>query len=226
MIFAERRSTIVKMLRLSIVFAFRKEIERAPRCMGAFRQNTKRLPRCMGSISQNAKRAPRCIGTLPEHAKRAPRCMGTLFAEIGPQKWVPEKAPNYVFEDVFEHLWSSTGAPTLCTPRNGSAQVDAKKRPSRSHQTFIFKHFVANVVLRAPLGGHLRRGLHFENMQYRIGFVNVCDPSLSPCWTIERQPQNKKRVPRCMGTLRHKTEQAPRCMGTCFIFLCSSWGSK
>ena len=57
----------------------------------------------------------------------------------------------------------------------GSAQVDAKERPRRSRQTLIFKAFFANFVLRARLGGRPRRGLHFQNMQYRIGFIDVCD---------------------------------------------------
>ena len=48
-------------------------------------------------------------------------------------------------------------------------------------------------------------------------------PSSTPCWTIERSPKNKKRAPRCMGTLRQKTERAPRCMGTLFVFSWSSW---
>ena len=48
-------------------------------------------------------------------------------------------------------------------------------------------------------------------------------PSSTPCWTIERSPKIKKRAPRCMGTLRQKTERAPRCMGTLFVFSWSSW---
>ena len=39
----------------------------------------------------------------------------------------------------------------------------------------MFKAFFANFVLRARLGGCLRRGLHFQNMQYRIGFIDVFD---------------------------------------------------
>ena len=48
-------------------------------------------------------------------------------------------------------------------------------------------------------------------------------PSSTPCWTIERSPKIKKRAPRCMGTLRQKTERAPRCMGTLFVLSWSSW---
>ena len=48
-------------------------------------------------------------------------------------------------------------------------------------------------------------------------------PSSTPCWAIERSPKIKKRAPRCMGTLRQKTERAPRCMGTLFVFSWSSW---
>ena len=38
-----------------------------------------------------------------------------------------------------------------------------------------------------------------------------------------RTPKIKKRAPRCMGTLRQKTERAPRCMGMIFVLLWSSW---
>ena len=53
--------------------------------------------------------------------------------------------------------------------------MDAKERPRRSLQTFIFKAFFANFILRAHLGGRPRRGLNFQNMQYRIGFIDVFD---------------------------------------------------
>ena len=50
-----------------------------------------------------------------------------------------------------------------------------KELPRRSHQTFIFKPFFANFVLRDPLGGRSRRALHIENMQYRNGFIDDFD---------------------------------------------------
>ena len=87
-------------------------------------------------------------------------------------------------------MWSSTGAPTLCTPRNGSAQVDANERPRRSHQTLIFKQLFAKFVLGAPLGGCPRRGLHLENMQYRIGFLYVLDA------LIESQLDHRTTTPK------------------------------
>ena len=39
-----------------------------------------------------------------------------------------------------------------------------KELPRRSQQTFIFKPFFANFVLRDPLGGRSRRALHFKNV--------------------------------------------------------------
>ena len=166
--------------------------------------------------------------------------MGTLLAQIGPPKWVPESAPNRLFLFVFEHFWSSTGAPTLCTPKNGPPQVDAKELPRRSHQTFIFKYLFANFVLRDRFDGPSKCALHFQNMQFRIGFIDVLDALAEPTYdhqvnrkkindpktnaTLhESAPAPKKRAPRCMGTLRRKTERAPRCMGMLFVLLWSSW---
>ena len=91
--------------------------------------------------------------------------------KIGPSKMLQ----TMLLYIAFEHFWSSTGAPTLCTSKNRSAQVDAKKRPWRSHQTFIFKPCFARFALRAPLGDRPRRARHFQNMQYRIGFIHVLD---------------------------------------------------
>ena len=101
--------------------------------------------------------------------------MGTLFAEIGPQKLVPRKRSKPFIVICFEPFWSSTKAPTLCTPKNGPPQVDAKERPRRSHKTFIFKWFFVHFVLRTPLGDRPRHALHFQNMQFRIGFIDVFD---------------------------------------------------
>ena len=53
--------------------------------------------------------------------------------------------------------------------------MDAEERPRRSHETFMFKHVVAHFVLRAPLGDRPRHALHFQNMQFRIGFIDVVD---------------------------------------------------
>ena len=78
----------------------------------------------------------------------------------------------------------------MCTPRNGSAQVDANERPRRSRQTFIFKPFFAKFILWAPLGGCPRRGLHLENMQYRIGFLYVLDAP------IESQLDHRTTTPK------------------------------
>ena len=53
--------------------------------------------------------------------------------------------------------------------------MDAKERPRRSHQTFIFKPFSACFILRHRLGDRPRRALHFEKEQYRNGFTHVFD---------------------------------------------------
>ena len=53
--------------------------------------------------------------------------------------------------------------------------MDAKERPRRSHQTFIFKAFFVNFVLRDHLDGLSKRTLRFQNIQYRIGFIDVFD---------------------------------------------------
>ena len=53
--------------------------------------------------------------------------------------------------------------------------MGAKELLRRSHQTFIFKLFFAHFVLQDRLDGLSKRALHFQNMQYRIGFINVLD---------------------------------------------------
>ena len=53
--------------------------------------------------------------------------------------------------------------------------MGAKEHPRRSHQTFIFKAFFVNFVLRDRLDGLSKRALHFQKMQYRIGFIDVFD---------------------------------------------------
>ena len=63
----------------------------------------------------------------------------------------------------------------MCTSKNESAQRDAKERPRRSHQTFIFKPFSACFILRHRLGDRPRRALHIEDEQYRNGCIHVFD---------------------------------------------------
>ena len=53
--------------------------------------------------------------------------------------------------------------------------MGAKELPRRSHQTSIFKAFFDNFVLRDRLDGLSKRALRFQNMQYRIGFIDVFD---------------------------------------------------
>ena len=45
----------------------------------------------------------------------------------------------------------------------------------RTENSFIFRSRFANFARRDPLGGRSRRALHFENMQYRNGFIDVFD---------------------------------------------------
>ena len=55
----------------------------------------------------------------------------------------------------------------------------------------------ANVVLRDRLGGRFRRGLHFENMQYRIGFINVVDALIEPMLdhrTVDPKSKNERHA--------------------------------
>ena len=119
------------------------------------------------------------MGALPENAKRAPRCMGTLFvsawSRLVSPKGSSKNAPNHLFYNGFEVFWSPIGAPKLGTPKNGAAQLGAKELSRRSRQTFIFKSFFAIFVLRDRLDGLSKQALHFQNMQYRIGFIHVCD---------------------------------------------------
>ena len=53
--------------------------------------------------------------------------------------------------------------------------MGAKELPRRSHQTSLFNAFFVNFVLRDRLDGLSKRALRFQNMQYRIGFIDVFD---------------------------------------------------
>ena len=90
----------------------------------------------------------------------------------------------------------------MSTPKNGSAQVDAKERPRRSLQTFIFKAFFAFFILRARLGGRPRRGLNFQNMQYRIGFIDIFDA------LIESMLDHRKVTPKSKNERRAAWERS------------------
>jgi len=121
-----------------------------------------------------------------------------------PPNGSPENAPNHLFQYVSEHFWSSTGAPTLSTPKNGSAQVDINELPRQSHKTYIFLAYSALFALRDPFGGRSQRALHFENMQKSIHFITFMKPLLSPTSGTKRNNKNAKRAPRCMGARRRK----------------------
>ena len=94
--------------------------------------------------------------------------------------WCPQKGPpktpqaNY-FKNGSDVFWSPIGAPKLGTPKNGAAQLGAKELSRRSRQTFIFKPFFVIFVLRDRLDGLSKHALHFQNTQYRIGFIDVVD---------------------------------------------------
>ncbi len=53
--------------------------------------------------------------------------------------------------------------------------MGGKELPRRSHQTFIFKALFANFVIRHRLDGLSKRALHVQNIQHRIGFIDVFD---------------------------------------------------
>ena len=53
--------------------------------------------------------------------------------------------------------------------------MGAKELPRRSHQTFIFKAFFVNFVLRDRLDGLSKCALDVQNMQYGVGFIDVFD---------------------------------------------------
>ena len=90
--------------------------------------------------------------------------------------------------------------------------MDAKERPRRSRETLIFKPFFAHFVLRARLGGRPRRGLHFQNMQYRIGFIDVFDALIEPMLdhrTVTLKSKNERHAAwECSGAKRNERHAA------------------
>ena len=57
------------------------------------------------------------------------------------------------------------------TPK--SSQGDRKKHS-------FSNHLFANFVLRDRLDGPSKRALHFQNLQYRVGFIHVFDALIEP----------------------------------------------
>ena len=74
--------------------------------------------------------------------------------------------------------------------------MDAKELPRRSHQTFIFKAFFHSFVLRDRLDGLSKRALRFQNMQYRIGFIDIFDA------LIESMLDHRKVTPKSKNERR------------------------
>ena len=113
-------------------------------------------------------------------------------------------APKVLLLQRLEPLWSFTPG-------------------DRTKNSFIVRCRFANSALRDPLGGRRRHALHLKMCIIALSLWMFLTPSSTPCWTMERTPKIKKRAPRCMGTLRQKTERAPRCIGTLFVLSWSSW---
>ena len=122
---------------------------------------------------QNAPRAARERFGKPKNERRA--AWERSSPKLVPQNDPPENTPNHLFYNVFCTFLEIHRSTHFVPKKNGPPQVDAQERPRRSHETYIFKAFFAIFVLRACLGGRPRRGLHFQNMQYYIGFINVLD---------------------------------------------------
>ena len=102
------------------------------------------------------------------------------FCSHGPD-WSPQKGPSKTLQTIyFKIVLNIFGVPPehpLCahqkidhpkwTPK--SAQGD------RTKHLFLLIFFFAHFVLRTPLGDRPRHALHFQNMQFRIGFIDVFD---------------------------------------------------
>ena len=61
----------------------------------------------------------------------------------------------------------------------------------------MFKALFVFFVLRTPLGDRPRRALHFQNMQYRIGFIDVFDAlieSMLDHRTVTPKSQNERHA--------------------------------
>ena len=53
--------------------------------------------------------------------------------------------------------------------------MDTQERPERVLKVFIFQRVFNEFVLWRPLLAHPSFATHFQNMQYRIGFIHVLD---------------------------------------------------
>ena len=140
------------------------------------------------------------IERSPKIKKRAPRCMGTLRQKT-------ERAPRCM-GTLFVLSWSSWVPPRA--PQAIAPNI---------HFQVSFCDFCSSGSTWWPLPARTQ----VENMQYHIGFINVFDALIDSMLGHRTVTKNKKRAPRCMGTLRQKTDRAPRCMGTLFVFSWSSW---
>ena len=134
-------------------------------------------------------------------ASRAPKVL--CFSTFG-----ASGAPKVLFSKRLERLWSFTPG-------------------DRTKNSFIFRCRFANFALRDPLGGRSRRALHFENMQYRIGFINVFDALIDSMLDHRTFTKNQKTSATLHGNAPAKNGTSAALHGNAFrVFMVRLGASK
>ena len=87
----------------------------------------------------------------------------------------PPKTLQTMYLNMFLNIFGSPPEHPLCAHQEMAQRkwTLTSAQGDRTKHSFFF--VVAIFVLRASLGDRPRRALHFQNMQYRIGFIDVFD---------------------------------------------------
>ena len=88
----------------------------------------------------------------------------------------PPKTAQTIYFKMFWNLFGARPEHPSCAHQKMDQLKWMPKSAQGDRTKHVFlKRFFACVALRDPLGGCSRRALHFENMQYHIGFIDVFD---------------------------------------------------
>ena len=115
-------------------------------------------------------------GNALENLKTSATLHGNASRPDWSSKMGPLKTLQTIYFKIVLNIFGDPPKHPLCAHQ----KIDQLKWTPKSAQGDRTKHrflnlFFAHFVLRARLGGRPRRALHFQNMQFRIGFIDVLD---------------------------------------------------
>ena len=134
--------------------------------------------------------------TLHENASEKMKTSAALHGNASRPDWSPKMGPPKTLQTIYFNMFLNIFGVPLEHPLCAHQKMDHPKWTPKSSPGDRTKHsfsiFFVNFVLRDRLGGRSRRALHFENMQKALLLQILLTPSLSPCWTFQRNTPNQK----------------------------------